>query len=73
MKKFRKLLSVVLAVSFISLICAGCSHPRYNRSVVRTYGPDGKLVGTVVTENVDQLDPNGKPLLDVLENQTFTK
>ena len=67
------LLLLVLAVGFISLICAGCSHPHYKRSVVRTYGPDGKLVGTVVTENVDQLDPNGKPLLNVLEDQTFTK
>lgn len=68
----KRIIMIMVGVAAVSIL-AGCTYPQYSRSVVRTYGPDGKLSSTQVTENVNQMDPNSKPLLNVLETQTFTK
>jgi len=68
----KSALAVLLIAGLVGMF-SGCSNPYYKRSVQRTYGPDNKIVSTVVTEDVEQLDPWSVPLLDVLENQTFQK
>jgi hypothetical protein len=73
MKKFKKQLLAVLTVICLVLVCEGCTRPHYSRSIVRSYGPDGTLLGTVVTEDVRQMDPTSRSLMDVLEDQTYTK
>ena len=50
-----------------------CSMPSYERTVTRSYNETGKLTGTTVTEHVKQRDPFQRPLLDVLEKQTYKK
>jgi hypothetical protein len=55
------------------LLCGGCTVPLYERTVVKTYDGNGVLQSAVVTERVTQPDPNGRPLLDVLETQTYQK
>ena len=73
MKRLVKKLQVVLVIGCLGALCAGCSIPCYNRTVVRSYDANGNLTSTVITENVNQIDPNSKPLLPVLRDQKYTK
>ncbi len=57
----------------LCVVGAGCTVPHYSRKVIRSYDADGNLTGIVVEESVDQLDPNSKPVLKVLKNQTYDK
>ena len=61
-----------LMIGFL-IISTGCTIPHYSRTVSRSYDASGRLTGTVVTEGVDQTDVNSKPVLNVLENQTYKK
>ncbi|MFA6816717.1 MAG: hypothetical protein WCS73_10535 [Lentisphaeria bacterium] len=61
---------VIIASSFF---LTSCTIPMYERTVVKTYDGDGKLQSAVVTEHVIQNDPVSKPLLPVLEHQTYQK
>jgi PHP family Zn ribbon phosphoesterase len=71
-RKVNKAILAGLVIGF-SIIGTGCTIPHYSRSVSRSYDSNGNLTGTVVVESVDQMDPNSKPVLDVLENQTYKK
>jgi len=64
---------IILSIASLSLAFTGCTIPHYSRTVERSYDANGKLTGTVVKENVSQIDPTSKPLLNVLENQTYQK
>jgi len=73
MKRSGIKLQVLFVIGCLGVLCTGCSVPSYYRTVVRTYDGNGNPTGTVVTEHVNQMDPNSKPLLPVLKNQNYTK
>lgn len=69
----RKIFSAASALGVIALFSTACSHPTYSRSVARHYDGEGKLVETVVTDTLMQMDPNSKPLASVLQNQNLQR
>jgi hypothetical protein len=55
------------------VLATGCTIPHYTRTVTRTYDANGNLTGTQVEEKVEQMDPNSKPLLPAIKEQTYKK
>jgi hypothetical protein len=66
----RNVTFIILAVG-TGLLISGCSTPFYTRSVVKKYDASGKLQETTVTEIVTQQDPFSKPVMGVLQQQTY--
>jgi hypothetical protein len=54
-------------------LLVGCTVPCYERTVVKTYDGQGVLQSAVVAEHVRQIDPNARPLLKAIEDQTYQK
>lgn len=73
MSKMSKNVLFVLSISGLGLLVSGCTIPYYGRTVEKRYDANGKLIETVVREEVRQSDPNAKPLLPVLESQNYQK
>ncbi len=70
--RMKNVIPATLALA--ALACAsGCTVPCYERTVTKTYDGQGVLQSSVVTEHVRQVDPNARPLLKVIEDQTYQK
>lgn len=67
----NKLVAATMIIGTVMM--SGCTVPSYERTVVKTYDGDGKLLSSIVTEHVRQMDPNARPLLPALEQQTYQK
>jgi hypothetical protein len=57
-----KLLGLILSAGILAVICTGCTHPNYTRTVVRHYDANGKLTGSTVTDQINQTDPSARTL-----------
>lgn len=69
--KKSKLLGLMVSVGILAVICTGCTHPNYTRTVVRHYDANGKLTGSTVTDQIHQTDPSARPLHPEIYNQFY--
>lgn len=68
----KNVIPAVLALAALTF-AGGCTVPCYERTVVKTYDGQGVLQSAVVTEHVRQVDPSARPLLKVIDDQTYQK
>ncbi len=68
----KKMMSLGL-LGAACVVMSGCTYPTYGRTVTRSYDANGKFTGSVVTEEVSQMNPHSKPLMSVLDQQTYRK
>lgn len=57
--------------ALVAVLCAGCTHPSYERTIVTTYDKDGNVVSCVVTDHIRQPDPHSRPLNRIFNQATF--
>jgi hypothetical protein len=69
----KKSMFATISIIGFGILVSGCTIPQYSRTIERKYDANGKLMETVVKESVSQQDPNTKPLMPVLKNQTYQK